>query len=229
MAQPFSNNNSISLDMFEISVARSLTLAIILSFILAMAVMWFFAENSPIWEIIPDVWERYLKNPLCLIILLVFLVLFIYSFFQYLGLQVDKRHLSGKRDLPFLWQIAFFISGRFSSDTEADDTKKLHDFHIQKYLTPLQFGIWVLPILGFIGTVIGISQAITGLRIVGADDSGSGINQQNIDLVLKGLETAFDTTLLGLLCVIPTMMMYLSLKLHSNQINLKLNNHKEKT
>lgn len=55
--------------------------------------------------------------------------------------------------------------------------------------------LWAIPILGFIGTVLGLSQAIGGLDL----------NMKDIDKMMSslggvttGLGTAFDTTLLGL-------------------------------
>jgi flagellar motor component MotA len=55
--------------------------------------------------------------------------------------------------------------------------------------------LWAIPILGFIGTVLGLSQAIGGL-----DLNMSDINKMMSSLggVTTGLGTAFDTTLLGL-------------------------------
>lgn len=66
----------------------------------------------------------------------------------------------------------------------------------------LGFGVWLLPVLGFIGTVIGISRAIGGLERV-VREAGAGQEfvdnlQDSMGQVLEGLSTAFDTTFLGL-------------------------------
>ncbi len=63
----------------------------------------------------------------------------------------------------------------------------------------LKVFIWSLPILGFIGTVIGISGAVAGLA--GSLDSASDVTQLKTALtgVFDGLKTAFDTTLLALI------------------------------
>jgi biopolymer transport protein ExbB/TolQ len=60
--------------------------------------------------------------------------------------------------------------------------------------------IWCIPILGFIGTVIGISQAVSNF------DSGIRAKDANIEVikaalgeVTTGLAVAFDTTFLGLI------------------------------
>jgi biopolymer transport protein ExbB/TolQ len=59
--------------------------------------------------------------------------------------------------------------------------------------------VWAIPLLGFIGTVIGISQAVSGFS--GFLDQTSDVEQikEGIGTVTKGLAVAFDTTLLALL------------------------------
>jgi biopolymer transport protein ExbB/TolQ len=91
--------------------------------------------------------------------------------------------------------------------------------------TLLRAFIWVCPILGFIGTVWGIGQAVTDLQktmpapaaTASAEDptqpppaapkppQGEDLTQKllvGMKGVTEGLATAFDTTLLGLVCVV---------------------------
>ena len=58
--------------------------------------------------------------------------------------------------------------------------------------------VWAIPLLGFIGTVIGISQAVTGFS--GFLEESGDVEQikEGIGTVTSGLATAFDTTLLAL-------------------------------
>jgi len=58
--------------------------------------------------------------------------------------------------------------------------------------------IWAIPILGFIGTVLGISAAVGGFS--GALDQAQDIEvlKQSLSGVTSGLATAFDTTLVAL-------------------------------
>ena len=58
--------------------------------------------------------------------------------------------------------------------------------------------IWALPIMGFIGTVIGVSSAIAGLA--GSLENASDVSEIKgaLNDVFAGLGTAFDTTLLAL-------------------------------
>jgi biopolymer transport protein ExbB/TolQ/phage FluMu protein Com len=62
----------------------------------------------------------------------------------------------------------------------------------------LKVFIWALPIMGFIGTVIGVSAAVASLG--GSLESASDISviKDSLNDVFAGLGTAFDTTLLAL-------------------------------
>lgn len=57
--------------------------------------------------------------------------------------------------------------------------------------------LWAIPILGFIGTVIGLSVAVGSLAM--GDTSDPEALKSSINNLTKGLGTAFDTTLLGLI------------------------------
>lgn len=56
--------------------------------------------------------------------------------------------------------------------------------------------LWGIPLLGFIGTVVGLSHAIAGMNFANVEDIGKIISA--INNVTSGLGTAFDATLLGL-------------------------------
>jgi len=57
--------------------------------------------------------------------------------------------------------------------------------------------LWAIPILGFIGTVIGLSVAVGSLAM--GDTTDPEALKQSINSLTGGLGTAFDTTLLGLI------------------------------
>lgn len=61
--------------------------------------------------------------------------------------------------------------------------------------TLLKVFLWAIPILGFIGTVQGLSQAVSSLSAGGTDPEAL---KQSINNLTSGLGVAFDTTLLGL-------------------------------
>lgn len=68
-------------------------------------------------------------------------------------------------------------------------------------MAPLSYAIWGLPLLGFIGTVIGISGAIGDLGSV----FGDADREEALASVLAELQFAFDTTFAGLILVMPVM------------------------
>jgi uncharacterized Zn finger protein (UPF0148 family) len=74
--------------------------------------------------------------------------------------------------------------------------------------------VWAIPILGFIGTVIGLSQAIGNFSGVMSPEAAKDptILMKSMGGVTSGLATAFDTTLLALLYA-----MFLSLPMSSLQ------------
>jgi len=58
--------------------------------------------------------------------------------------------------------------------------------------------IWALPIMGFIGTVIGVSAAVSSLGGSLEEASDISVVKDSLNSVFAGLGTAFDTTLLAL-------------------------------
>ena len=67
----------------------------------------------------------------------------------------------------------------------------------ESYLLP-RYISWAVPILGFIGTVLGISLAADGIRrIIGSDTGISGLSS-DLSGAIAPLGIAFDTTLIAL-------------------------------
>jgi hypothetical protein len=64
--------------------------------------------------------------------------------------------------------------------------------------TIIKVFIWSLPILGFIGTVLGLSIAVSSLAASLASASDVSAMKGAMNAVFSGLATAFDTTLLAL-------------------------------
>ncbi|MBT5690236.1 MAG: hypothetical protein HOI65_03880 [Opitutae bacterium] len=79
-----------------------------------------------------------------------------------------------------------------ASQSEIDATT------VESSYTLLKVFIWAIPILGFIGTVIGISDAVASFS--GELDSAGDIDQlrNKLSEVTQGLGVAFDTTLVAL-------------------------------
>jgi len=64
--------------------------------------------------------------------------------------------------------------------------------------TIIKVFIWAMPILGFIGTVMGVSSAVSGLSATLENASDVSAVTESMKGVFGGLGTAFDTTLLAL-------------------------------
>src|SRR6185436_3171733 len=60
--------------------------------------------------------------------------------------------------------------------------------------------LWAIPLLGFIGTVIGLSHAIGGMDFRNLEEVSKIVD--SISSVTSGLGTAFDATLLGLVLAV---------------------------
>ncbi|NET62329.1 MAG: flagellar motor protein MotA [Symploca sp. SIO2E6] len=94
---------------------------------------------------------------------------------------------------------AYIHSGSRKAATELalDDSTFYQAASESSYSLP-RILIWAIPLLGFIGTVIGISGAVTGFS--GFLEQAGEIEQikQGIGQVTTGLAIAFDTTLLAL-------------------------------
>lgn len=88
------------------------------------------------------------------------------------------------------------------------------DYLATRRIAPLSYAIWVLPLLGFIGTVIGISNAIGELGQVFAQSA----RDEALSSVLGALQFAFDTTFAGLVLVIPVMALTTTVSLKSDAV-----------
>jgi len=62
--------------------------------------------------------------------------------------------------------------------------------------------IWAIPVLGFIGTVLGLSQAIGGFGVTLQAGGDLGAIKGSLTAVTAGLATAFETTLIALVAAL---------------------------
>ncbi len=78
-------------------------------------------------------------------------------------------------------------------DTEAYDLAYQASYALPKIL------IWAIPVLGFIGTVLGIGKAIGSFEsFIAASVEDFNVLRDGLSQVTEGLGTAFDTTFLAL-------------------------------
>jgi biopolymer transport protein ExbB/TolQ len=76
---------------------------------------------------------------------------------------------------------------------------------VESSYTMVRVFIWAIPLLGFIGTVVGISAAVAGFSDSVASAVDLDVMKQSIGTVTTGLGVAFDTTLLALVMSIVIM------------------------
>lgn len=82
------------------------------------------------------------------------------------------------------------VSSFLESQSDIDANRISGSYTLLKVL------LWAIPILGFIGTVQGLSQAVGSLSAGSTDPEAL---KESINNLTKGLGVAFDTTLLGLI------------------------------
>jgi biopolymer transport protein ExbB/TolQ len=69
---------------------------------------------------------------------------------------------------------------------------------VESSYTMIKVFIWAVPILGFIGTVLGIGAAVGGFSSAVSSAANLEVMKESIGSVTTGLAVAFDTTLLAL-------------------------------
>lgn len=72
--------------------------------------------------------------------------------------------------------------------------------------------VWAIPVLGFIGTVLGLSQAIGSFGTVLMKSEGIEYLKTSLQQITSGLAVAFDTTLIALVAALCIQLMMIGLK-----------------
>lgn len=82
------------------------------------------------------------------------------------------------------------VAGFLNTQSDLDANRSSGSYALLKVF------LWAIPILGFIGTVMGLSSAVGGLDMNSADPEAM---KASLEGLTGGLGVAFDTTLLGLI------------------------------
>jgi biopolymer transport protein ExbB/TolQ len=121
------------------------------------------------------------------------------SFIDYLS------RLSGPFEDDFLFQRVRRCLDHFQSRANAAETVAQLRSHaerdediVESSYTMLRVFIWAIPILGFIGTVLGIGASVAGFSESVSAAANLDVMKDSIGMVTSGLGVAFDTTLLAL-------------------------------
>jgi len=104
------------------------------------------------------------------------------------------------------------VANMLASQSEIDATA------VETSYTLLNVFIWAIPILGFIGTVIGISAAVGGFSGSLEQAQDISVLKESLNNVTGGLATAFDTTLVAL--VMSMLVMFPSRSLQKSEEDL---------
>ncbi|KAG1707555.1 Sulfurtransferase [Nymphon striatum] len=119
-----------------------------------------------------------------------------------------------KQNNLLLSRLSLFLN-HHENDVDETFGIKEREFMRGSFSLP-RFMVWAIPIIGFIGTVWGISNGIAHFSDAMTSTSSvtdvSAMLKENLPLVTNSLATAFDTTLLALLLSIPLMMIMIWLE-----------------
>ena len=123
------------------------------------------------------------------------------------GLQLDNpRLLGGGTAKSFLVERVSQALAHFTMRGNARDVidhlgnqSQLDRNAVESSYTMVRVFIWAIPLLGFVGTVLGISAAVAGFSDSVASAVDLDVMKQSIGAVTTGLGIAFDTTLLALI------------------------------
>lgn len=113
--------------------------------------------------------------------------------------KIARHGRTGPFDLIIDVLDAGAASGRVG---DADKRMREAVFDYKQDLTgslwPVTYTLWLLPTIGFLGTIYGISESL--VRAKGLFGSGGVDFGKQIQLVVDGLGVAFDTTSMALIC-----------------------------
>lgn len=121
---------------------------------------------------------------------------------------------------------AFMSSGQRAIATEvaAEDSGNAAAATEASYAIPRVL-VWAIPLLGFIGTVVGISQAVSGFSSF--LETAQDVNQikEGIGSVTTGLAVAFDTTLVALVLSVFVMIPLVAVERWENKLLLQIDTY----
>jgi biopolymer transport protein ExbB/TolQ len=103
------------------------------------------------------------------------------------------------------------VSEMLSSQAENDEDRMESSYNIVKGF------IWAIPVLGFIGTVMGLSSAIGRFGDVVQTSKDFTSITASLQNVTSGLSVAFDTTLIGLVAALVIQLVLTALKKQEEQ------------
>ncbi|HMP88599.1 MAG TPA: MotA/TolQ/ExbB proton channel family protein [Kiritimatiellia bacterium] len=110
------------------------------------------------------------------------------------------------------------VSGWAGAESARDSSSSDSSYSLCRVL------IWAIPILGFIGTVMGLAVAVSGFGVLGGS-AEIGAIKEAIGQVTLGLGVAFDTTLLALFLTVLLMFPLSFIQRNEENLFVELDNY----
>jgi hypothetical protein len=152
----------------------------------AALALWADSEGAAMGPYLQGLLSRAATNPIAIGMAILTAVILVYAALQALGMLAGS---AGSGGAAFLRRLA----GRPGPVTDAEAYRTALAAHGQDRLnSPIRLGLTAFPMVGFLGTVIGLSGAIRDLPAAVQDKA-------KLPPVLDNLYVAFDTTALGLI------------------------------
>ena len=121
--------------------------------------------------------------------------------------RADRRRSAIGRLLTLLELLASSGNLRRAHDTFRYQADLAAEASVANYSTARVF-IWAMPILGFVGTVLGIGLAVGEFSgFLTGDIDNVDLVKGELSKIASGLSYSFDTTTLGLLACLPSMLL----------------------
>lgn len=170
------------------------------SFLLAIPITLFFLMQMHIYK---DVYfefvsEKFLERgiiPPLTLMLFNWCVIDSISLWVNSKLDILKLNKENRSNALCYWKS--FKDKYYNSDAKDAYISQLHDSHERLFQIP-NFINWAIPILGFIGTVLGISLSSSSIQQLMSIDGSINDISQGISQAIAPLGIAFDTTLIAL-------------------------------
>lgn len=120
-----------------------------------------------------------------------------------------ERALSNLKNLGSVSAVAECLKNQADND----------DSYLSSSYTVLKGFIWAIPVLGFIGTVIGLADAVGGFGAVVAKGADIEMLKASLGGVTSGLAIAFETTLIALVLAL-LIQLYMTFTLNKEELFL---------
>lgn len=120
-----------------------------------------------------------------------------------------ERALSNLKNLGSVSAVAECLKNQADND----------DSYLSSSYTVLKGFIWAIPVLGFIGTVIGLADAVGGFGAVVAQGADIETLKNSLGGVTSGLAVAFETTLIALVLAL-LIQLYMTFTLNKEELFL---------